>query len=69
MQGTPDTLFAWATVVLCWLICLLVSSLKWPNSGYVFIIRSNYFIVGTNSKVFFGCLTYLITCGTQDCFI
>ncbi|KMT11284.1 hypothetical protein BVRB_5g109690 isoform A [Beta vulgaris subsp. vulgaris] len=33
LQGTPDTLFAWATVVLCWLICLLVSSLKWPNSG------------------------------------
>ncbi|KNA10212.1 hypothetical protein SOVF_146550 [Spinacia oleracea] len=34
LQGTPDTLFAWATVVLCWLLCSLVSSMQWSNSGY-----------------------------------
>lgn len=33
LQGTPDTLFAWTTVVLSWLICSLVSSLKWDSGG------------------------------------
>ncbi|XP_021721250.1 uncharacterized protein LOC110688804 [Chenopodium quinoa] len=33
LQGTSDTLFSWATVVLCWLMCSLISSIEWPDSG------------------------------------
>lgn len=32
LQGTSDTLFAWVTVVLCWLICSLISYVEWPDS-------------------------------------
>ncbi|XP_057519351.1 uncharacterized protein LOC130800035 isoform X2 [Amaranthus tricolor] len=41
LQGTPDTLFSWGTVVLSWLMCSTISSLKWPDSGIWDFHRSN----------------------------
>ncbi|KAK9682233.1 hypothetical protein RND81_10G060100 [Saponaria officinalis] len=33
LQSSADTLFAWATVTLCWMICSLITRLNWRYSG------------------------------------
>ncbi|KAL9247455.1 hypothetical protein vseg_020886 [Gypsophila vaccaria] len=33
LQSSADTLFAWATLMLCWVICSLITHLNWRYSG------------------------------------
>lgn len=63
MQGTPDTLFSWATVVLSWLMCSTISSLKWPDSGYVLPNTFKFLCVSPSNYLIYMwevCLSYLV---------
>ncbi|XP_074282463.1 uncharacterized protein LOC141606982 [Silene latifolia] len=33
LQSSADTLYAWATMALCWVICSSLTRLKWQDSG------------------------------------